>query len=220
VAALLPQRDVYCLDSLGEPGLSVQAKKIRGAADQARWLDETLYGLNLPRVHLCGISLGGWAAVNHALRCPGRAASLTLLDPAVTFDRIPLSMVAASMPMVIPGAPRWVRRRVLGWISGGSDIDASAEVAGLIAAATTDFVMHVPAPRRFTDAELRAVRIPVLALLAGRSVVLRAGRAAEHARNLLQHSEVEVWREASHALSGEYPVEIAQRAGRFWDAVV
>lgn len=66
VAPLLRHRDVYCIDLLGEPGLSVQTAPIADAADQARWLERALAGLGLAQVHLCGISIGGWAAVNHA----------------------------------------------------------------------------------------------------------------------------------------------------------
>lgn len=216
---LLEHRDVYCLDLLGEPGLSVQTVPITDAADQARWLDDTLAGLGLDRVHLCGISIGGWAAMNHAVRCPGRVTSLTLLDPAMTFDGIPLPMLAASIPMVVPGVPQWVRRRLLSWIAGGSDIGAAAAVADLISAATAAFVLRLPAPTRFTDAQLRSVTVPVLSLLAGRSVVLRAQRAASYARKLLRHGEIEVWPQASHAISGEYPGEIAERAQRFWAQV-
>jgi pimeloyl-ACP methyl ester carboxylesterase len=216
---LLEHRDVYCLDLLGEPGLSVQTVPIAGATDQARWLDDTITGLGLARVHLCGISIGGWAAMNHAVRYPGRTASLTLLDPAMTFDRIPLPMLAASIPMALPGVPQWVRRRLLSWIAGGSDIAEAPEVADLISAGTATFVLRLPAPTRFTDAQLRSVPIPVLALLAGRSVVLRAEHAAAHARKVLHRSEIEIWAQASHAINGEYPVQIAERAHRFWTAV-
>ena len=216
---LLAHRDVYCLDLLGEPGLSVQTAPINDAADQARWLDDTIAELRLRGLHLCGISIGGWAAMNYAVRHPGRVTSLTLLDPAMTFDRIPLPMLAASIPMAVPGVPQWVRRRVLSWIVGGSDTGESDAVAELISVGTATFVLRLPAPTRFTDAQLRSVTIPVLALLAGRSVVLRAGRAAEHARKVLPSSEVEIWPQASHAINGEYPVEIAQRAHRFWSQV-
>ncbi|AQA06103.1 alpha/beta hydrolase [Mycobacterium sp. MS1601] len=213
---LLQHRDVYCLDLLGEPGLSVQTAPIVDAADQACWLDQALAGLGLERLHLCGISIGGWAAVNYAVRCPGRAATLVLLDPAMTFDRIPVPMLAASIPMVVPGVPHWVRRRLLSWIAGGSDIGEAAPAADLISAATNDFVLRLPAPTRFTDAQLRGLDIPVLALLGGRSVVVRAERAASNARKLLRKGEIEVWPDASHAINGEYPCQIAERARRFW----
>ncbi|MET0900221.1 MAG: alpha/beta fold hydrolase [Mycobacterium sp.] len=216
---LLRHRDVYCLDLLGEPGLSVQHRRIADADDQAQWLDETLAGLGVARVHLCGISIGGWAAVNVAVRRPGRAVSLTLLDPAVTFDRIPAPMLLASVGMVVPGVPEFLRRRILSWIAGGSDLGEAAPVAKLIDSATTDFEMRLPAPTRFSDAQLSGLDIPVLALIAGRSVVLRADKAAARARRLLRRGQVELWPQASHAINGEYPEEIAARAHRFWTEV-
>jgi pimeloyl-ACP methyl ester carboxylesterase len=219
VTPLLRHRDVYCLDLLGEPGLSVQTAPIADSVDQARWLDQAITGLGLTRVHLCGISIGGWSAVNYAVRHPGRAASLVLLDPAMTFDRIPLPMLAASIPMVVPGVPQWVRNRLLKWISGDADLSGAADVAELISVAIAGFVLRLPAPTRFSDAELRGLQLPVLALLAGRSVVLRADRAAALARNVLPHAHIEVWPDASHAINGEYPAEIAERAHRFWTGV-
>ena len=55
------------------------------------------------------------------------------------------------------------------------------------------------------------------AIIAGRSVIHDARRAASTARKLLRHGQVEVWDGASHALTGEYPDRIAERAVRFWD---
>ena len=60
--------------------MSVQDKPIRDADDETHWLDEALAGLGLEQAHLLGVSIGGWTAVNYAVRRPGRAASLTLLD--------------------------------------------------------------------------------------------------------------------------------------------
>jgi pimeloyl-ACP methyl ester carboxylesterase len=216
---LLRHRDVYCIDLLGEPGLSVQTRPITTADEQAQWLDDTLAGLTLQQVHLCGISIGGWAAVNYAVHRPGRAVSLTLLDPAMTFDRIPVPMLLASIGMVVPGVPEFLRRRILSWISGGSDIEAGAAVAELIDAGTSDFVLKLPAPVRFTDEQLQGLQIPVLAFIAGRSVVLRADKAADNARELLQDGQIELWSQASHAINGEYPEEIAECAQRFWAEV-
>ena len=43
--------------------------------------------------------------------------------------------------------------------------------------------------------------------------------AAAWARNLLPRGQVEPWPDASHAINGEYPNEIAERAGQLWDDV-
>ncbi len=216
---LMQRRTVYSVDLLGEAGLSVQRAPIAGPDDHARWMEETLAGLGLKRAHLLGVSIGGWTAVNYAVRRPGRAASLTLLDAVMTFDRIPVKTLVASVGMYAPGVPKAVRRRILSWISGGADVDELVPEAQLISAGASDFVLHLPPPRPITDDQLCFLDVPVLALIAGRSVMLDAARAAARARNLLPRGQVELWPDASHAINGEYPDEIAERAGSFWDDV-
>lgn len=215
---LLQQRTVYAIDLLGEAGLSVQHKRIRDARDQAQWLDEALAGLGVEQAHLLGVSIGGWTAVNAAVHRPNRVASLTLLDPVFTFTGAPAKAILASVALFAPVPGRW-RRRVLSWISGGADV-ADAEVeSALISAGAKDFTVRTPAPKLFTDEQLRGLDIPVLALIAGRSVMLDPTRAVTRARELLPRGQVELWPDASHAINGEYPEEIARRAGQFWDEV-
>ena len=166
---LLAHRTVYCVDLLGEPGMSVQDAPLSGADDQSRWLEEVLSGLGLDSVHLMGVSFGGWSAVNHAVRHPGRVASLALLDPVLTFAPIPLPTMLAFIPMGLPGVPGALRRRILRWISGGADVEESEPVFVLIDAGTADFELHQPAPTLFSPAQLRGLQVPVLAIIAGRS---------------------------------------------------
>jgi pimeloyl-ACP methyl ester carboxylesterase len=215
--SLLTHRTVYCIDLLGEAGLSVQERPITGPDDQAQWLDEALGGLGLDAVHLMGVSIGGWTATNCAVRRPARVASLTLLDPAMTFARIPVKTMIASSALFAPGVPAALRRRVLRWIAGGAEDADSLPEAALISAGSSDFVLRSPMPRVFTDAQLRSLEIPVLAFLAGRSVMHDAGRAAIRARDLLSNGQIELWSEASHAINGEHPDEIAAQSHRFWD---
>jgi pimeloyl-ACP methyl ester carboxylesterase len=217
IAALGGRRPVLGVDLLGEAGMSVQHTPITGPDDEAQWLDEALAGFGVDRVHLMGLSIGGWTATNYAVRRPGRAASLVLLDPVLTFAPIAAKAVLASPALFVPGVPKRVRRRVLRWIGGGHDIDDTAPETALIAAGATDYVLRKAMPRLITDEQLRGLDIPVLALRPGRGVLPAAARAARRAENLLRHGEVEVWRYASHAVNGEYVHEIAQRAGAFWD---
>lgn len=219
IPTLTAQRTVISIDLLGEPGMSVQDMPITGAADEARWLDETLTGLDLDHPHLMGVSIGGWTAVSHAVHRPGRTASLTLLDPAMTFARLPANTVLATLPLIVPGTPTALRRRVLSWIAGGADVDETQQEAVLIAAGSADFVLAKPPPRLFTDEQLRALDLPCLVVIAGRSVMHDAHEAAARARRTLPQAQVEVWEAASHAINGECPEEIARRAHPFWNEV-
>jgi pimeloyl-ACP methyl ester carboxylesterase len=213
---LLEHRTVIGIDLLGEAGMSVQDKPITGPDDEAQWLEDTLVGLGLDRAHLLGVSIGGWTAVNYAVRRPGRAASLALLDAVMTFAPIPVNALLVSAGMFLP-VPEPLQRRVFSWIAGGADVDETLPEAALIAAGSADFALRKAMPRSFTDDELRSLDIGVLALIAGRSVMLDAARAVSSARSLLPRGQVELWADASHAINGEYPAEIAQRAGAFWD---
>jgi pimeloyl-ACP methyl ester carboxylesterase len=218
IPTLLEHRTVIAIDLLGEAGMSVQDKPITGPEDEARWLDDALAGLGLDSAHLLGVSIGGWTAVNYAVHRPGRAASLTLLDPVFTFAPIPVMAMLISAVMFLP-VPVSVQRKVFSWIGGGADVDESMPETALISAAGKDYALRKAMPKPFTDDQLRSLDIPVLALIAGRSVMLDAARAAARARNLLPRAQVELWPEASHAINGEYPAEIAATAAAFWHGV-
>ncbi|MFC4950234.1 alpha/beta fold hydrolase [Pseudonocardia sp. GCM10023141] len=201
VAALAARRSVYALDLLGEPGMSVQAVPLRDTADQVRWLRETLDALDLGAVHLVGASIGGWLALTTARHSPAGIRSVTLLDPAQTLARIPLPTVLRSLG-ALPVAPAWMRRRFLASLSGAAPA-GDTPIERVIAAGMRHHVSALPAPAYPTDDDLRAITVPVLALLGGRSVILDAERARQRATHLLTDVRAEVWPQASHAISGD-----------------
>ncbi|MFI9571697.1 alpha/beta fold hydrolase [Microbispora rosea] len=209
-------RVVYAIDLLGEPGLSVQSRPFASAADHAVWLAELLAGLGLDRMHLLGVSIGGWTAFRLALHAPERVASLSLLDPACLFGRITWKAVAVSLGTVGPLPEPW-RKRLLRWISGGADVAGDEPVAAVISAGMRDFAAFLPTPAYPSDDEVAAVGVPALAVIAGRSIIHHPGRAAERARRLLAQGVVELWPDASHALNGEFPERVAARVLDFID---
>jgi pimeloyl-ACP methyl ester carboxylesterase len=219
IPALLAHRRVICVDLLGEAGMSLQHRPITGPEDEAQWLDEAFTGLGLTQVHLMGMSIGGWTATNYAARRPGRAVSLVLLDPVMTFAPISATAVLSSPALFLPGVPQSVRRRVLRWIGGGGKVDDADAGTALISSGATDYRLRKAMPELIADDQLRGLEIPVLALIAGRSVMHDAVRGTERARKLLARGQVELWDDASHAINGEYPARIAESAGRFWDEV-
>jgi pimeloyl-ACP methyl ester carboxylesterase len=194
------ERSVYAVDVLGEAGSSVQDRPIRDADDQASWLAANLAGLGLERAHLVGVSFGGWLAVNLALRDTTAVASLSLVDPACVFGRIPVRMILASLA-ALPASPEWLRHRMLSWISGGVPVE-DEPIARVIATAMREYRLGVPPPAYPRADALRSLHVPTLALIAGRSRIHHARRALDRTR-LLPDVQAELWPEASHAISGE-----------------
>ncbi|WP_369822147.1 alpha/beta fold hydrolase [Saccharomonospora sp. CUA-673] len=228
--ALAARRPVYALDVIGEPGRSEQTAPIRDGTEHAAWLVDVLSELDLPPVHLVGYSFGGWLAANLAVnlaaglptRSDARLASLTLLDPVQTFARFPAALIARSALTVVPGIRGRARESFLRWMSGGAE-SASAEaddpVVRVIDEGMRTYRIALPTPTLPPDARLRAIDVPVLALLAGRSVIHDARRAAERARRLLPAAEVEVWPAATHAIAGEFPDAVSTRILDFVERV-
>jgi pimeloyl-ACP methyl ester carboxylesterase len=139
-----------------------------------------------------------------------------LLDPVQTFAPIPVQTLLASTALIAPGVPAALRRRVMRWIGGGADVDSAAPEVALSAAAGTDFVVSQAMPKRLIEDRLCDIGIPVLVIIAGRSVMLNPARAAVTARRVLAHGRVEVWDDASHALNGEFPERTADSIAAFW----
>ncbi|MEU6563428.1 alpha/beta fold hydrolase [Nocardia nova] len=210
LASLLGNRAVWSIDTIGEPGASVQTAPITQPREHAHWLDDTLGQLGLHRVHLMGVSIGGWLATWQAIHRPDRLASIILLDPMSTFAPFTWKMVAVSIGSVVPAMPASLRHRLLSWISGGARSSDELPEGRLIAAGMRDYVGAHALPRRPSTEELAAISIPVLAILAGRSIVHDPRRAATRAA-VIPTAQVEVWPNASHAINGEFPEEIAER---------
>ncbi|MGP4016704.1 alpha/beta fold hydrolase [Saccharopolyspora sp. 5N708] len=218
LAALSARRTVYALDLLGEPGRSVQVVPIRSTADQVRWLRATLDALDTGPLHVIGTSIGGWLALTLAAQTPAGLASLSLLDPAHTLDRIPLGTVVRSIGAA-PFAPAWLRKRFLNSVAGGTTVDHDDPVADLIDVAMREYSAALPPPTYPSPDTLRAVRVPVLAILGGRSTMLDAQRARRRAETFLSDVRAEVWPEASHALPGEQAEATNTRLLAFADRV-
>ncbi|MEV0676269.1 alpha/beta hydrolase [Actinosynnema sp. NPDC050436] len=185
----------YAVDTLGEPGLSVQTAPIRDAADRGRWVDEVVHGLGVARAHLVGASTGGWHAAAAAVHAPGRIASVSLLDPTATTVGFGFGVLWRAAFTRVRGWEWFLR-----WAGPGEDYR-------LVLAGIREYRAR-PAPQVPHGDALRGVRVPVLALFGRHSPVHDAERAARRMRELVPHAEVEVW-DCGHRL------DAAGRVARF-----
>ena len=216
--SLLKVRSVYTLDLLGEPGMSIQDRPIRSDEDHARWLDEALAGLPHAKVHLLGVSIGGWTAMNLAVHHPDRLASVSLLDPVYVFGDLSLQAILRSIPASVHWFPRSWRDSFSSWTAGGAPVK-DVPVADMIEAGMQTYVLKLPAPQRIPVDQLSNLDVPVLTIMAGDSVMHDGVQGADTAEDVLAHGRVELYPDASHAINGEHSDEIAADVAAFLDSI-
>ncbi|MFJ7911316.1 alpha/beta fold hydrolase [Kitasatospora sp. NPDC096204] len=219
VAALGEHHPVYAIDTLDDPGRSVQRAVAAGSPENAAWLGEVLAGLGLERVHLVGASYGGWLALNQAVHAPERLASVAPLDPG-GIEKVParfyVHLVAGLFGML---APRPLRPAV-GRLLANPALSAPREMtAPLMLALRSYKPSGRPPVRTFTDEELASIRVPALVLLGRRSALLRPRRVVERVTRLIPGVRAEILERAGHGLNLEQPGTVNERLLGFIDAV-
>ncbi|XVQ06761.1 alpha/beta fold hydrolase [Spirillospora sp. CA-255316] len=214
---LLKVGDVYTIDLLGEPGKSVQDAPITSDTDQAAWLDQVLAFLPEESFHVVGLSIGGWTAANLAVHKPRHVATLTLLDPVYTFSNIPAGTAVRAVPASVPWLPKSWRDSFNSYTAGGAPVE-DVPVADMIESGMKNYTLRLPQPRLIHEEALGRLTMPVLAILAGRSVMHDVDASRKVADRVLRNGTVKLYPNASHAINGERPKEVATDIAAFLDA--
>ncbi|MDQ7905519.1 alpha/beta hydrolase [Phytohabitans sp. ZYX-F-186] len=182
------------------------------ATDQ--WLHEVLAALPEPRLHLFGLSIGGWTAMNLAVHRPEKLAGVIVLDPVMVFADLSPEAIVRSIPASVRWFPKSWRDGFASWTANGAPVE-DVPVARMIEAGMQAYVIKLSAPTRLTEQQLSQVRTPTLALLAGKSRMHDTAHAAAVARKALRAGTVKIYPDASHAINGEYPDQIGADVAAF-----
>ncbi|MEO6086720.1 MAG: alpha/beta hydrolase [Umezawaea sp.] len=197
LGAFAAANPVYVVDALGEAGGSVQAEAFRDGADRARALDEALAGLGLTAAHVVGGSAGGWLGTMLVVHAPGRVASLSLLEPTTVTSQYSFGVLWRGALAGVLRSKRSMRRFLV--FAMGRDVLDRPDVRIVLLGLET-YRSRLPMLAPPSEAALRAIRVPVLAVFGGRNVVHDATTAAARLRALVPHAEVEVWPDVGHDL--------------------
>jgi pimeloyl-ACP methyl ester carboxylesterase len=204
IAALGRRHPVYAIDTIDDPGGSVQRRPLAGAEDAAAWLEEVLAGLELDRVHLVGQSYGGWLALNQGVQRSARTATITLLDPAGLENVRPRFLLGMLLLLIAFQAPASWRPRLARILAEPSLVERPEMMRAVTLAAQTFRPHRLPA-RRFTDEELCRVDVPTQVILGRRSRMLRADRALARALRLVRLCCGEILPGVGHGFPQEVP---------------
>jgi pimeloyl-ACP methyl ester carboxylesterase len=209
ICELSQQYRVYAVDTNGQPGKSTVTQKLT-AANSAGWITEVMDGLGLDKANLAGVSLGGWLALNFAIRYPGRTERVVLLDPAASFEKMSPAFIRHSLIPIMVWPNRAGLVKYFRWMTRGYVVNPNWGELMLQGILNTRPQPPIRATA-FTDAELRSVSVPVLVLIGGRSVIYDPNRALQHAAQMIPGVKAEIVQDASHALNAEAAGYVNQR---------
>ncbi|MEU6040541.1 alpha/beta hydrolase [Actinomadura sp. NPDC047616] len=208
IDALSRRHRVIAVDTVGEPGASVQTAPIGDGRDGAAWLEELLGALEVAEAHLVGCSYGGWLALQHQIHHPGRTASLTLVDPAGFADPGWRFFTWAIGGGLAGTAPRPLRPFLARLVANSTILET--ELMRMMRR-TMSFRRGLPPAQVFTDEELRRVQAPSLFLLGARSALHDSRQVADRLAQLIPAARVEIVPGAGHALPTDRPELVTDR---------
>ena len=173
---------VHAVDLIGEPGFSAPSRPPFRSEAYVRWLDEVLDGLRLTAASFVGISLGGWLALEYAVKQPMRVASLSLVSPSgVGSQKVAFLMKVALLRLCGDRGLRTSIRLLAG------DTSVPAEVSQFIALVFRHFIPRMDRLPRRTDEELSRLAVPVQLILGGRDPMLRSIETRDRMQRLVPH---------------------------------
>jgi len=194
---------VFCVDMIGEAGLSAPSRPSLATDAHARWLDEILQGLSVARVSIVGVSLGGWLALDYATRNPERVERVAALCPGGV-GRQKLGIVFLSIALRMCGA--WGKRKLMERILGRPRADpppALRAFASFFALIHRHFRPRMVKLPVFSDDALRGLSMPVLAIVGARDVLLDSAQTKERLERHAPNAQVIYLSEAGHFIPGQ-----------------
>lgn len=197
---------VYAIETIGEPGLSVNdGARLRSAEDYLESLISTLDGLGVGAAHVCGYSFGGWLAAKLAVAHPARVASLTLLDPAQVFAPFSLRWLLHCVPPYLFPTERTINR-FFSW--AGQGFPGGEDIVELGTLAMLSFRIRAPEASSVPEDQLRELEIPVQQLIAEHSVVHSPDKAQRRAARINPAVKTLVVKDSSHFLIHNQPTQV------------
>lgn len=204
---------LYAIDLIGETSRSLMNKKMKDPSDNAKWLLQTIEGLGLEKVNLCGLSIGGWNAANFATRYPDKVNKLVLISPVQTFAKMYPSFFFKIMKMGFHPT----RENVENYIGWGSEKEGS--LPDSIITQFTLSVMNMNSnasfPKWLHERQLKFLDMPVLVLFGENEFAFDVRKARKRAEKCIRYLEMEVVLGASHLIPVSKPEYINGRILRF-----
>jgi pimeloyl-ACP methyl ester carboxylesterase len=194
---------VYAVDVIGDAGLSTPSRPALASDAHALWLDDVMRALSLDRASFVGVSLGGWLALDYAIRRPERVERLAVLCPGGV-GRQKISFILKSIPLHLMGrrGTRKLGELILGRTPANPSpaMQAFADFVSLIHTNFRPRLVKLPV---FSDAALKRLTMPLLAIVGGKDVLLDSAETRDRLQRTAARAEVRYLPEARHYIPGQ-----------------
>ena len=200
ISALAGSFRVIAVDIIGDAGFSASSRPWMKSDAHARWLDDVLDTLRVTAASFVGASFGGWLSLDYAIRRTSRVKRLMLLAPG-GIGRIRPGFMLRAAPLLFLGP--WGHRKALSFDMGLSEQPRVAEDAAffdLFNAVRSGFRARMQPIPSFSDRDLRALDIPVLAVVGDRDLIMDSRETQRRIKANIRKGEVLMLPDAGHGL--------------------
>ncbi|WNG37443.1 hypothetical protein F0U61_29985 [Archangium violaceum] len=101
-------------------------------------------------LHFFGMSIGGWTAINLAVRQPEKIASVSVFDPILTSNNLSVDAIVRSLPASARWFPKAWRDGLASWTANGAPVK-DLPVAVMIEAGMQSYASKLSGPVRITE---------------------------------------------------------------------
>lgn len=192
---------VYAVDIPGEPGKSDETRFGWNGPFFTEWLDDALNGLNVDKVVLVGMSLGGWAVLQYTTINPGRVERVVSICPSGICPAR-LSVVFRLIAFSLLGT--WGRNRMKRLIMGDGELSEDAEEFLMLT--SSHFNFRIGSPPILSDEELEGLTMPIFYLAGENDALLQSHKSAERLQNLASDVSVHIVEEGHAVINMASPV--------------
>lgn len=191
---------IYAVDLIGEPGLSAPSRPPLDSDSYALWLDDVLEGLGISSASIVGASLGGWLALDYAIRRPKKVSSLALLCPGGV-GRQKVGFFFTAIPLLMFGD--WGRRKAMEIAIGPMPDDqvathqAFADFFALILEHVRTRTVTLPI---FSDDELQRLSVPLMTIVGGQDAIFDSDDTKRRLEENVPQAEIHYLPDIGHGL--------------------
>ncbi|NIF06493.1 alpha/beta hydrolase [Chryseobacterium sp. Tr-659] len=186
---------VYAIDIIGEPGKS-EPKRLPYEDDSySDWLNEVFEQLQIEKLHLLGLSQGGWLAVRFAVKFPEKIDRLVLLSPAGIVNTTK-SFIFKAVLFSFLGS--FGKRKINNLILGNQKVDQ--QVLDFMDLMQSSVNARMEKEYIFSDEELKNMTMPTLFIGGAHDVIRDSGKIKDRLQALLPDFEFYIDPEKGHIL--------------------